>query len=496
MILDIIGKTSPPGQHQLDNIQTFEDTFQYKVKHQFWMSVYIDDIIDMVVSLRFPCIFPLRQLINNLDTLLCINSRSIYLVNRLRLAQLYTFSASTLEMAVPLPAAFAQIPRYPLLYPHPSPIHPLTLLSTYLNNSHNNNTAKTPYISLYAKREDHSSPLACAGNKYRKLEYIIPDIRASHSAPNEPPPTLVTEGAIQSNHTVQVAAVAKRLGLEAVVILHKGTGGGLAASTDKVSFLRTGNPQVVRLLGAEVRMLESSTVPADGDKDPIPGILEELRAQGKAPYWIPSGASLHPLGGLGYARCAFEIAIQEQAQGLDGSGRFDYIFVACGSGSTVGGLIAGLKLLEKKEGRTWLSKPPRQVIGILTSPTKPQEYHEERVLTFARRAAALIGLDAEKDISMDDVRLDDRFAGTAYGVLDAQTSTALDLMAKKEAVMLDPVYTSKVVRGLLHWVQQEELAKDWSLRLGDRERPDCMNVLFIHTGGQAALGAYADMVEL
>ncbi|GIJ85336.1 hypothetical protein Asppvi_004193 [Aspergillus pseudoviridinutans] len=400
-------------------------------------------------------------------------------------------------MAVPLPAAFAQIPRYPLLYPHPSPIHPLTLLSIYLNNNSNsNNTTKTPYISLYAKREDHSSPLACAGNKYRKLEYIIPDIRASHSAPNGPPPTLVTEGAVQSNHTVQVAAVANRLGLEAVVVLHKGTGGGLAASTDKASFLRTGNPQIVRLLGAEVRMLESSTVPADGEEDPIPRILEELRAQGKAPYWIPSGASLHPLGGLGYARCAFEIAMQEQTQDLNGSGRFDYIFVACGSGSTVGGLIAGLKLLEKLEGRAGSSKPPRKVIGILTSPTKPREYHEERVLTFARRAAALIGLDAEKDISTDDVRLDDRFAGTAYGVLDAQTSTALDLMAKREAIMLDPVYTSKVVRGLLHWVQQGDLAKDWLLRTRDWERPDSsLNLLFIHTGGQGALGAYVDMVE-
>ncbi|RLL99304.1 hypothetical protein CFD26_104950 [Aspergillus turcosus] len=399
-------------------------------------------------------------------------------------------------MAVPLPTAFAQIPRYPLLYPYPSPIHTLTLLSTYLNNNNSTNTTKTPSISLYAKREDHSSPLACAGNKYRKLEYIIPDIRASHTRPGTngtgtaTPPTLVTEGAIQSNHTVQVAAVANRLGLEAVIILHKGTGGGLAASADKASFLRTGNAQVVRLLGAEVRMLESSTVPAEGEEDPIPAILEELRAQGKAPYWIPSGASLHPLGGLGYARCAFEIAMQEQTQGLDGSGRFDYIFVACGSGSTVGGLIAGLKLLEKVEG-----KPARKVIGVLTSPTKPREYHEGRVLSFARRAAALIGLDPEKDITMEDVRLDDRFVGTAYGVLDAQTSTALDLMAKREAIMLDPVYTAKVIRGLSHWVQQGDLAKDWSLRTRDWEGPDSINLLFIHTGGQAALGAYADMVD-
>ncbi|RHZ48919.1 1-aminocyclopropane-1-carboxylate deaminase/D-cysteine desulfhydrase [Aspergillus thermomutatus] len=396
-------------------------------------------------------------------------------------------------MAVSLPTAFAQIPRYPLLYPHPSPIHPLTLLSAYLNN--NNDTTKAPYISLYAKREDHSSPFACAGNKYRKLEYIVPDILAPHSRPNGTPPTLVTEGAVQSNHTVQVAAVANRLGLEAVIVLHKGTGGGLAAATDKASFLRSGNAQLVRLLGAEVRILESSTVPADGEEDPIPGILEELRGESKAPYWIPSGASLHPLGGLGYARCAFEIAMQEQAQELNGSGRFDYIFVACGSGSTVGGLIAGLKLLEKVEGRSGSTKPPRKVIGILTSPTKPRKYHEGRVLAFARRAAGLIGLDPGNDISMEDVRLDDRFVGTAYGVLDPQTSTALDLMAQREAIILDPVYTAKVIRGLAHWVQQGDLVKDWSLHTRNWDRPDSMNLLFIHTGGQAALGAYADLVE-
>jgi 1-aminocyclopropane-1-carboxylate deaminase len=387
-------------------------------------------------------------------------------------------------MTIPLPPAFAQIPRYPLLYPHPSPIHPLTLLSTYLNTT----TTKTPHISLYAKREDHSSPLACAGNKYRKLEYIIPDILApaSHTHPNGTRPTIVTEGAIQSNHTVQVASAANRLGLEALIILHKGTGGGLSASPDKASFLRTGNAQIVRLLGAEVKVLETSTIPAEGETDPIPGILEELRAAGKVPYFIPSGASLHPLGGLGYARCAFEIAMQEQehSQKLAGSGRFDYIFVACGSGSTVGGLIAGLKLLEKME-----RKPARKVIGILTSPTKTREYHEERVLGFARRAAGLIGLDPETDFSMEDVRLDDRFVGTAYGVLDAQTSAALELMAKKEAIMLDPVYTAKVIRGLAHWVQQGDLAKGWS------PGPDSINVLFIHTGGQAALGAYADILE-
>ncbi|KAJ9485803.1 hypothetical protein VN97_g7552, partial [Penicillium thymicola] len=172
---------------------------------------------------------------------------------------------------------------------------------------------------------------------------------------------------------------------------------------------------------------------------------------------------------------------------LGGSGRFDYVFVACGSGSTVGGLVAGFKLLEKIRGLD-VSKTigeSRKVVGILNSPTKPREYHEKRVLTFARRAGELIGLDGEQDIGVDDVRLDDRFVGTAYGVLDGESKEALETMARTEGMVLDPVYTAKVARGMMHWVNEGEVA--------DSAKPlDQVNVLFIHTGGQAALGAYTD----
>ena len=411
-------------------------------------------------------------------------------------------------MALSLPKPFAQIPRARLLYPDPSsPIHPLQALTASLNNSTTNpSDHPSPHISLYAKREDHSSPLACAGNKYRKLEYIIPDILSptnsdqSQGQDKTKVTTLVTEGAIQSNHTIQVAAVAHKLSLEALIILHKQTGGGLASSTDKNTFLRVGNVQIAKLLGAEVRMLEkSSTITTAGSHDPIPGILDELRAQGKVPYWIPSGASLHPLGGLGYARCAFEIAAQEeqlqtQTQKLSGTGRFDYIFVACGSGSTIGGLVAGFKLLDKQANQH--QRPPRKIIGILTSPTMPREYHEERVLRFARTAAGMIGLDPEQDITMDDVHLDERFVGTAYGALDPEAKQALAMMARVEGVIVDPVYTAKVVRGLVHWVQSGELGRDWASTAGVGAMPaptGQANALFIHTGGQSALGAYADI---
>ncbi|OQD88193.1 hypothetical protein PENANT_c004G11491 [Penicillium antarcticum] len=383
-------------------------------------------------------------------------------------------------MAVPLPERFSQIPRHAILYQTPSPIHPLPTLSKI-----------NPRITLFAKREDHSSPLACAGNKYRKLEYIVPDILSNkpihHAHENNPNPIsplagpatiLVTEGAIQSNHTVQVAALARKLGLRAVILLHRGTGGGLRAAVDKEAYMRCGNVQVNHLLGAEVRVCESGDLLAD-DATPL---LEGLVNEGERPYWIPGGASLHPLGGLGYARAAFEIALQEEVMGLGGSGRFDYVFVACGSGSTVGGLVAGFKLLEKVEsGRGG----PRRVVGVLNSPTKPKAYHEERVLAFARRAGGMIGLE-EGDIGMDDVRLDDRSVGTGYGILDSDAKKTLESMARTEGMMLDPVYTAKVARGMMHWVEERELV--------NAEQPsDEVNVLFIHTGGQAALGAYADI---
>lgn len=393
------------------------------------------------------------------------------------------------KMSITLPEIFSQIPRHQILYSNPSPIHPLPTLTPQ--------NPPQPQITIFAKREDQGAPLACAGNKYRKLEYITPDILSatplhhshelhpSATALSGPATILVTEGAIQSNHTVQVAALARKLGLKALVLLSRGTGGGLRASSDPDTFVRTGNVQINRLLGAEVRILDEGD-PLSLDAFPV---LEALHAQGERPYWIPGGASLHPLGGLGYARAAFEIEKQEIEMRLKGTGRFDFIFVACGSGSTVGGLIAGFRMLETM--REELSRrivPRRNVIGVLNSPTKPRSYHEERVLLFAQRATALIGLDPQCSISRDDVRLEDRFVGSGYGVLDAETKETVERMARMESIVLDPVYTAKVARGMLTWVQEEEIHQYARLHALDE-----VNVLFIHTGGQAALSAYADV---
>ncbi|KAJ5906680.1 uncharacterized protein N7473_003596 [Penicillium subrubescens] len=403
------------------------------------------------------------------------------------------------RISIQLPSPFAQIPRHPILYPDPSPIHPLPTLSS------TSTTPKTPRISIFAKREDQGSPLASAGNKYRKLEYIVPDILSqrpkyhyheSHptTQPLPGPATiLVTEGALQSNHTVQVAALARKLGLKALVLLNRDTGGGYKTSSAPGFFAKLGNVQINKLLGAEIRMYNAED-PEATDAQPV---LDELVKSGQRPYWIPGGASLHSLGGLGYARAAFEIAVQESECQLGGSGHFDFIFVACGSGSTVAGLISGFKLLERVQmssssssGESSWPQRSRNIIGILNSPTKPREYHEERVLRFARCAGELIGLlDVEKEITVDDVHLDDRFVGEEYGVIDEETRRSLSMTAEMEGIVLDPVYTAKVAAGMMYRVQSEEMGR-YAQTNGLKE----VNVLFIHTGGQAALSAYFDRV--
>ena len=441
-------------------------------------------------------------------------------------------------MTIILPKQFAHVARTPLLYPHPSPIHPLEALTAVLNPSqtkNSNSDSNSLRVSLYAKREDHSSPLACAGNKYRKLEYIVPDILNPNPDITGPPgtpdnsinggptapgkvTTVVTEGATQSNHTIQVHAVANKLGLECAGATNRMTGQGYKEARNKEVFENVGNPQMSRLLrrsslsspasieerntdAAISEAIEATTTTAseNGSIDPVNHVLDELRKRKKVPYWIPSGASLHPLGGLGYARCAFEVAFQEhshsQSGELSGTNRFDYIFVACGSGSTVGGLIAGFKLLEKLTPSP-PHLPPRKVIGILNSPTKPRSYHEERVLRFARNTGRLIGLEnSESEITMADVHLDDRFVGSAYGSLDSETRKYLNLMAEVESIILDPVYTAKVAWGLATWVGDGQLIKDWESRCqGQGQGQSHVNALFMHTGGQSALPAYSDRI--
>ncbi|MFM1917538.1 MAG: hypothetical protein RJB01_1053, partial [Actinomycetota bacterium] len=220
--------------------------------------------------------------------------------------------------------ALADFPRYPLLF-GPSPIHPLDRLSEHLGGAR-----------IWAKREDVNSGLAYGGNKTRKLEYLVPDAIAQGAD------TLVSIGGVQSNHTRQVAAVAAKIGMKAVLVQEAWVDWPDSVN-DKV-----GNILLSRIMGAEVRL-----DPAGFDigfRDSWKQALEDVVARGGTPYAIPAGASDHRLGGLGFANWAYEVEQQEKELGVF----FDTIVVCSVTGSTQGGMIAGFAGQDRS----------RKVIGI------------------------------------------------------------------------------------------------------------------------------------
>jgi 1-aminocyclopropane-1-carboxylate deaminase len=226
-----------------------------------------------------------------------------------------------------------------------------------------------------------------------------------------------------------------------------------------------GNIQITHLLAAEHASYGSD----------VEEIMDGCASKGEVPYWIPSGASTHPLGGCGYARFAFEIAMQEQEM----EAYFDTIIVPSASGSTLGGIIAGFKLLEKITGKQKdNTQKPRRLIGIDAYADVPGKT-AATVLQIAKTTAAKIGL-SESDIEADDVVVDERWNAGTYGFADDRTQAAIKLLAKLEGILTDPVYTGKALAGLVEMTRQGELKES-------------DNVLFVHTGGVPSLSAYPNV---
>jgi 1-aminocyclopropane-1-carboxylate deaminase len=325
--------------------------------------------------------------------------------------------------------------RTPLLF-GPSPVHQLARLSEHLGGQ----------VEIWAKREDCNSGLAYGGNKVRKLEYLAADALAQGCD------TLVSIGGVQSNHTRQVAAVAAHLGLACVLVQEHWV------DWPDVVYDKVGNILLSRLMGADVRL-----DPAGFDigiRRSWEEALASVEQRGGKPYAIPAGASDHPLGGLGFARWAAEVAEQEDELGLF----FDTIVVCSVTGSTQAGMIAGFAAQER----------PRSVLGIDGSATVEQTW--EQIARIARSTAEAIGLDrplADNDI----VLLDEWHAGT-YGIPDAKTIDAIRLCARLEGVLTDPVYEGKSMAALI------DLVRTGRIEAGSR-------VLYAHLGGQPALNAYA-----
>lgn len=326
--------------------------------------------------------------------------------------------------------------RYPLMF-GASPIHPLSRLTEYLKGA-----------EIWAKREDCNAGLAFGGNKVRKLEYLVPDALATGCD------TLVTIGGVQSNHTRQVAAVAAKLGLKCRLVQENWV------NWPDVTYDRVGNILLSRLMGAEVELNPAGF--GIGIKQSWEHAIEDVRASGSKPYAIPAGASDHPLGGLGFAAFAEEVAQQEKEQGVF----FDHIIVCSVTGSSHAGMVVGFAAQDR----------PRKVIGIDAS-AKPEETRAA-VLRIARSTAELVELDRE--IGNEDIILEEGFAGEAYGVPTRQTVDAMRLAGRLEGMITDPVYEGKSMAGLIDLVQSKRI-------------PPEAKVLYVHLGGAPALSAYASL---
>ena len=299
----------------------------------------------------------------------------------------------------------------------PTPIHKLENISRVLG------------VEVFVKRDDMTG-IGFGGNKVRKLEYLLADAKAQGAQ------VVFTTGGAQSNHAMLTAAAARKLGMTPILILKKR---GVTA--------RQGNQLLEHLMGVDVRFM---------DTDSYEDIYREMDRVGQelgVPYYkIPCGGS-NALGSLGYVDCVREIA----QQGVT----FDHIICAEGSGGTMAGLALGAKLF----------MPDTRVTGMMVD-TDP---FEEITVRLMREAAALLGEDME--ITSADFDLRD-LCGPGYAIPSEEGNAAVSLMAEKEGIFLDPVYTGKAFAGLV------AMAKEGKFKPGER-------VLFLHSGGAGGLFAIA-----
>ena len=257
---------------------------------------------------------------------------------------------------------------------------------------------------------------------------------------------------MQSNHTRQVAAVAARAGLKAVLVQESWVDWPDAVNN------KVGNILLSRIMGADVRLVEAGF--GIGFKDSWQQALDDVRAAGGIPYAIPAGASDHPLGGLGFASWAVEVRQQERELGVF----FDTIVVCSVTGSTQAGMIAGFAGQDR----------PRRVLGIDAS-AKIAETRAQ-VAKIARNTAELIGLG--RDLRDDEIIVLEGWAGDFYGIPVRSTLDAIRLTGRLEGMITDPVYEGKSMAGLIDLVRSGDIPRD-------------STVLYAHLGGQPALNAYS-----
>jgi len=322
--------------------------------------------------------------------------------------------------------------RYPRLhFAHlPTPLEPMKRLSEHLGGPR-----------LWIKRDDCTG-LSSGGNKTRKLEYLMAEALCQKAD------TIITQGATQSNHARQTAAIAAKLGLQCHILLEDRTG-----YTDE-AYSRSGNVLLDWLHGARVVTLAGGTDMAVAMED----LAYTLKQDGRKPYIIPGGGS-NPVGALGYVNAALELLIQANDRGLI----IDHLVHATGSSGTQAGLVTGLVA----------SRSQIPVLGI--GVRAPREKQESMVFDLANRTADYLGLP--DIIKRENVVANTDYVGEGYGLVTESMIEAVHLLAQTEGILLDPVYSGKGMAGLIDLIRKGNFKKE-------------SDVVFLHTGGSVALFGY------
>ncbi|NHH99161.1 D-cysteine desulfhydrase [Oceanimonas sp. MB9] len=324
--------------------------------------------------------------------------------------------------------------RYPRLhFAHlATPLEPMHQLTKLLDGP-----------NLWIKRDDCTG-LAGGGNKTRKLEFLMAD------ALEQGADTIITQGATQSNHARQTVAIATKLGLECHILLEDRT------ASEDVDYNYNGNVMLDQLFGGILRKYPGGTDMNAAMEE----LASELKAGGKKPYIVPGGGS-NEIGALGYVNCALELLGQANDAGL----RIDHVVHATGSAGTQAGLVTGLS------GSN--SRIPVLGIGVRV----PREQQEANVFRLAERTAEKLGIPGA--VKREDVVANCDYVGEGYGIPAPSTLEAIELFARHEGILLDPVYSGKGGAGLIDLIRKGHFKK------GE-------NVVFLHTGGAQALFGYRD----
>ena len=309
----------------------------------------------------------------------------------------------------------------------PTPIEHLKNITKYLDGP-----------NIFIKRDDCTG-LATGGNKTRKLEFLIPDAIKNRAE------LIVTVGAVQSNHARQTAAACALMGLKCLIILEQ------RLKNPPESYMKSGNVFLDKLFGAEIKVCpKNEDVTEYSEK-----LIKDIKSKGTNVYFIPGGGS-NSVGALGYVECLNEIIAVNKKY------NFSHIVHATGSAGTQAGLLAGRKYFN-------CSIP---VTGICVRHKK--DIQVSKVYNEAKNTCEKLRCNI---LDESDVIVYDKYIGSGYGEPTKGMMEAIKLLARKEAILLDPVYSGKAFAGLIDLIKNKKFTKN-------------DNILFIHTGGAASLSAY------